>query len=71
MELAGRAVKPQGGLGMRKIGIVGLVLGFLAMGLLPRAVSAQATEVTIAIPFDFIVNDVKLTSGTYRITKVD
>lgn len=56
---------------MRKIGIVSLVLGFLAVGLLPRAVSAQANEVTIDIPFDFIVKDMKLPAGTYKVTKVD
>jgi hypothetical protein len=55
---------------MKKIGIVSLVLGFLALGLLPRAVSAQADVVTIDIPFAFMVNDTKLPAGTYTITKV-
>jgi hypothetical protein len=69
-ELAGRAAKPKGGLRMKKIGIVSLVLGFLALGLLPRPVSAQANVVTIDIPFAFVVKDTKLPAGTYKITKV-
>jgi len=56
---------------MKKIGIVSLALGFLAVGLLPRAVSAQANEVTIDIPFGFIVKDTPLPAGTYKIIKVD
>jgi len=56
---------------MKKIGIMSLVLGFLAVGLLPRAVSAQADVVTIDIPFAFMVKDTKLPAGTYKITKVD
>lgn len=55
---------------MRKIGIVGLVLGFLALGLLPRAVSAQAEVVTIDIPFAFMVDTTLLPAGTYQITKI-
>ena len=56
---------------MKKIGIVSLALGFLAVGLLPRVVSAQAKEVTIDIPFAFIVEDTPLPVGTYKITRVD
>jgi hypothetical protein len=56
---------------MKKIGIVSLALGFLALGLLPRAVSAQANVVTIDIPFDFMVKDTKFPAGTYKITKVE
>jgi hypothetical protein len=56
---------------MKKIGIVGLALGFLAMGLLPRTVAAQANVVSIDVPFDFMVKDTKLPAGTYTITKVD
>jgi len=55
---------------MKKIGIVSLALGFLAVGLLPRVVSAQAKEVTIDIPFAFIVEDTPLPVGTYKITRV-
>lgn len=70
MELAGRAAKPKGGLRMRKIGIVGLVLVFLALGFLPRTVSAQANVVKIDIAFAFMVQDTKLPAGTYEITKL-
>jgi hypothetical protein len=56
---------------MKKIGIVSLVLGFLALGLLPRPASAQADVVTIDIPFTFMVGDTKLAPGTYEIAKVD
>jgi hypothetical protein len=70
MELAGRAEEPKGGIRMKKIGIVSLVLGFLALGLLPRAVSAQADVVTIDIPFAFMVENTKFAPGTYQITKV-
>ena len=55
---------------MKRIGIVSLVLGFLALGLLPRTVSAQANVVKIDIPFAFMVQDTKLRAGTYQITKV-
>jgi hypothetical protein len=55
---------------MRKIGIVSLVLVFLALGLLPRIVSAQANAVKIDIPFAFMVQDTKLPAGTYEIAKV-
>ncbi len=55
---------------MRKIFIAGLVFGFLALGFLPRTVSAQAKVVTIEIPFDFMVGDTSLPAGTYQITKV-
>ena len=55
---------------MKKIGIVSLVLGFLALGLLPRTVSAQANVVKIDIPFAFMVQDTKLPAGTYQIAKV-
>jgi len=55
---------------MKKIGILSLVLGFLALGLLPRTVSAQANVVTIDIPFPFMVQDTKLPAGTYVITKL-
>jgi hypothetical protein len=70
-ELAGRAAKPKGGLRMKKIAIVSLVLGYLALGLLPRTVAAQANVVTIDIPFAFMVQDTKFASGTYTITKVE
>jgi len=56
---------------MKKIGIVSLVLSFLALGLLPRTISAQADVVTIDIPFAFMVGDTNLPAGTYEITKVD
>jgi hypothetical protein len=55
---------------MRKIGILSLVLGFLALLLLPQAVSAQADVVTIDIPFAFLVGDTMLPAGTYQITKI-
>jgi len=55
---------------MRKIGILCLVLGFSALGLLPRAVFAQADVVTIDIPYDFMVENTKLAAGTYQIIKV-
>lgn len=55
---------------MKKIGIVSLVLGFLALGLLPRTVSAQANVVTIDIPFAFMVENTKLPPGTYEIALV-
>jgi len=55
---------------MKRIGIVSLVLGFLALGLLPRTVSAQANAVKIDIPFAFMVQDTKLPAGTYEIAKV-
>ena len=55
---------------MKKIGILGLVFGFLALGLLPRTVSAQANVVTIAIPFGFSVGDTPLPAGKYEIAKV-
>ncbi len=55
---------------MKKIGIVSLVLGFLALGLLPRIISAQANVVTIDIPFAFMVENTKLPAGTYEIALV-
>jgi hypothetical protein len=55
---------------MRKIGILSLVFGFLALLLLPQAVSAQADVVTIDIPFAFMVGNTMLPAGTYQITKV-
>jgi hypothetical protein len=55
---------------MRKIGILSLVLGFLALLFLPQAVSAQADAVTIDIPFAFTVETTMLPAGTYQITKV-
>jgi hypothetical protein len=55
---------------MKKIGIVSLVLGFLALGFLPRTVSAQANVVTIDIPFAFMVENTKLPAGTYEIALV-
>lgn len=55
---------------MKKIGIVSLVLGFLALGFLPRTVSAQANAVTIDIPFAFMVENTKLPQGTYEIALV-
>jgi hypothetical protein len=55
---------------MKKIGMVSLVLGFLALGLLPRTVSAQANVVTIDIPFAFMVENTQLPAGTYEIAKV-
>lgn len=55
---------------MRKIAVVGLVVGFLALGLLPRTVSAQAPVVTMEIPFAFMVGDTSLPAGTYQITKI-
>ncbi len=55
---------------MRKIGIVGLVLGFSTLLLLPQAVSAQADVVTIEIPFGFTVENTTLPAGTYQITKI-
>jgi hypothetical protein len=70
MELAGRAAKPKGGLKMKKTGIVCLVIGFLALGLLPRTVSAQANAVKIDVSFAFMVQDTKLPAGTYVITNL-
>jgi hypothetical protein len=55
---------------MKRIGIWSLVFGFLALGLLPRTVSAQANVVTIDITFAFIVADTPLPAGKYEITKV-
>jgi len=55
---------------MRKIGILGLVLGFSALLFLPQAVSAQADVVTLDIPFEFMVENTMLPAGTYQITKV-
>jgi hypothetical protein len=56
---------------MRKIGIVSLVLGCLALGFLPRTGSAQASAVTVNVPFAFMVNDTKLGAGTYKIAQVE
>jgi len=55
---------------MKKIGIVSLVLGFLALGLLPRTASAQA-NVSFGTTFDFMVQDTKMPAGTYQIAKVN
>ncbi len=57
---------------MRKIGIGSLVVGFLALGLLPLSVYAQvqASTVTVDIPFAFMVEDAKLPAGPYEIAKV-
>jgi hypothetical protein len=55
---------------MKKIGFLGLVLGFLALGLLPRAASAQANVVTVDIAFAFLVGDTQLPAGKYEIVKV-
>jgi len=55
---------------MKKIGMVSLVLSFLALGLLPRTASAQAEHVSIDIPFDFMVENTKLPAGTYEISRV-
>ena len=55
---------------MRKIGIVGLALGLVALGLLPRIASAQAAGVVVNIPFAFTVENTKLPAGTYEIAKI-
>lgn len=54
---------------MKKIWIVGLVLGVLALGLLPRTLSAQP-NVSFNIPFAFMVGDTKLPAGKYQIAKL-